>query len=144
MPLFADIGFDFSSAFLVNEARVTRQGGATVIASSATRPVGIRSKSLTVETQTDAQAAAIAQRIITLFAAPLRRVVRLDLGPTSDPNTVAVAVLTDVLGSRIRATFTPVGGGAAFTQDALIDQISHTITVDAWRASYALNSAEAT
>src|SRR5262245_37097852 len=113
MAVFADIKIDFSTKFSYNEARVTRQGGATVVAQSAAPgSVGVRSKTLTVETETDAQAATIASRILTLYGSPTRRVVSLESNPWSSA-AIAAAVLTDVLGSRVRTTFTPVGGGTA-------------------------------
>lgn len=140
---FADITVSSSTRFIVNEARVTRRGGATIVAVSATQPTGTRSVSLTVECQTDDQAAAIASRLLTLFATPLRRITALKVAAMASVSTMLAAVLTDVLGSRVRTTFTPPGGGAAFVQDALIDQITHTINVETWTTEYALNSAEA-
>lgn len=115
--------------YLYTTVRVTRTSGVEQTATDAAAAAiyGAREKVLTLEARDDAEAAALADHILTLYKAPKLRIQAIKLIPETSPSTLwPIALGTDV-GTRVRVSHTPKSGGSALVQDCFVESLALSI-----------------
>jgi hypothetical protein len=139
----------FDNVDIWNEADITRIGGVLQSSVSATSQTayGPRTYSLTGTLHaSDADALTLAQRITTRLAQPYVRVESIAINllefVSNVPQLAAVLGL-DLLARVVVNRHGPPGGGTAFQQVALIEQIAEAVTPDSWVITLALSPTDA-
>jgi hypothetical protein len=128
---FTGIGIDYGSESLANAVSVTYTAG-TVVAGTAVATdttsqtrYGVVDKTYATLLATAADAQALANWQVALYAEPQYRVDSLTVSLDGITATQAGQVLDLELGDAVQVTWTPNGVGAAVTQIVSIDGIEH-------------------
>jgi hypothetical protein len=128
---FTAIGIDYGSESLANAINVTYTAGTvvagTAVASSATSQTryGVVDKTYATLLATAADAQALANWQVALYAEPQYRVDSLTVSLDGITAAQAGQVLDLELGDAVQVSWTPNGVGAAVTQIVSIDGIEH-------------------
>jgi hypothetical protein len=128
---FTGIGIDFGSESLANAVSVTYTAGTvvagTAVATDATSQTryGVVDKTYATLLATAADAQALANWQVALYAEPQYRVDSLTVSLDGITATQAGQVLDLELGDAVQVSWTPNGVGAAVTQIVSIDGIEH-------------------
>lgn len=148
---YYDIVFDpADERMLVNHARCGRPGKnpATYRSTASIGQYGEakedRESLLFADINRDA--ADQARYLVARYAQPETRIERVVLKPRRFPDQLWPAVLAYDLGTRVTVERTPVGVGSAFSQEAHIEAVEHTIDfgrID-WTTSWSLSPADLT
>ena len=91
--------------------------------------------------QTDAEVADYAAYVLSLLKNNEVRISTLTVDPLADPDRLFPQVLGRKLGDRVTVKFTPPGGGTRISREVFIRGIDHTIGLDTWRTTFALQDA---
>jgi len=128
---FTGIGIDYGSESLANAVSVTYTAGTvvagTAVANDATSQTryGVIDKTYATLLATAADAQALANWQVALYAEPQYRVDSLTVSLDGITATQAGQVLDLELGDAVQVSWTPNGVGAAVTQIVSIDGIEH-------------------
>jgi hypothetical protein len=128
---FTGIGIDYGSESLANAINVTYTAGTvvagTAVATDATSQTryGVVDKTYATLLATAADAQALANWQVALYAEPQYRVDSLTVSLDGITATQAGQVLDLELGDAVQVSWTPNGVGAAVTQIVSIDGIEH-------------------
>ena len=128
---FTGIGIDYGSESLANAVSVTYTAGTvvagTAVATDATSQTryGVVDKTYATLLATAADAQALANWQVALYAEPQYRVDSLTVSLDGITATQAGQVLDLELGDAVQVSWTPNGVGAAVTQIVSIDGIEH-------------------
>lgn len=144
---YTAIDFDgLSDQRVVNDVQVTRTNGTAQRVSDATSDVDNGTLSLVVsgvDLQTDAEALDMANGLLYLYKDPHPRVRSLVITPRSAPTTLMPVVRTTVVGTRISARRLPIIG-SAWTREATVEGVQHTIDPERWVTRYLTAPADLT
>lgn len=91
--------------------------------------------------QTDTEVADYARYVLSLLKNNELRIATLRVDPLADPTRLFPHVLGRKLGDRITVKFTPPGGGTRISRDVFIRGIDHSIGLDTWQTTFALQDA---
>jgi hypothetical protein len=131
--LYTDAVWDYDTAHLYNEVRVTPRGGTEQTASDSTSQTAYYRRTLVLsdtEHAEDGDASTLAQLLMTTYKDPQYRAKTITLDATSDPTTLWPHLLGRDIGDRISVAKRPPGGGTALTQVSWIEGVSFTWTAD--------------
>ena len=142
---FVDISIDYGSEQLANSINVTYPNGAIVAgtatavdAVSQTR-YGVIDKTYVTLLNTLADAQALANWQVALYAEPVYRVNTLSVNLNGITSTQVGEVLDLELGDAVQVSWTPNGVGSVVTQIVSIDGISHQATPSAHIVTFDLS-----
>lgn len=131
---------------LWNDVQITATGGVMQQAQDTPSQTsyGTRSLALTgLMLASDNDSLSRAQHDLAIYEAPLMRVRGFTVTPHSDPTNLFPQVLGRALWDRITFKRRPPGGGAAFSQDSIIEGIAHKYAKAAgWETTFALSPAD--
>ncbi len=140
-----------------NEVRITPSGSTVQSASDATSQLQYGKRTLPktliiadasgvggpTEEEEAAQAAAW---LLANYKNPALRFVSITIAGAAAPTTHWTQILNRTISDRITVVKRPPGGGAAISQDCLIESVEHSIgrNIDDWRTTWQLSPASAT
>ncbi|GAA1766259.1 hypothetical protein [Streptomonospora arabica] len=140
---YAELSIAYDDATLVNQAKITREGGTEQVSSDEQS----RDEFLTYTydasgllLQTDGEAADYADLLVYMSSKPELRFESITIRPRRD-RRLWPQVLGRELGDRIRIRRRPPGGGEVIERDCIIRGISHEIGPDDWVTTFGLQSA---
>lgn len=143
---YSDVTLDYDDTQLVNEANVSRAGGATQTATDALSKALYLTRTTErsdLLLQTDGDALNWANWVVYQSKDNELRFSQLVIDPQRDPARLYPQVLGRELGDRIRVRRRPPGGGATIERECFIRGIVHTIDCQrrTWRTTWTLQSA---
>jgi hypothetical protein len=148
---FTAVGLDYGAEQLYNEVTLVRQGGGTAVRTDATSQTtyGISELSKTgLLFNTDADNGTLADYLLARYKDPALRINEVSIAVDGLTSAQRTTLARMDLGQPLQVTFTPKVG-AAITQYATLDRISHsvspashtmTLTMSRAEASFILNS----
>jgi hypothetical protein len=128
---YADLKWRYDDQTIVNEANVTRAGGATQTVSDAASQTRFLRRSRTIGGllhESDLASADLANWIVSHYSEPVMRATGMRLEPSVSASLGTShypQVLGRELGDRVNVKRRPQGVGSAIDQDALIEGITH-------------------
>ncbi len=140
----AVVPYDETKVF--NDAQVTRQGGASQLASDTTSIAKFFRRTYTKTTlaSTDDEALNHAAWAVSRYKDPAIRIEALRIKPGRDPANLWAQALGREIGDRITFVRTPQHVGSAISVDLIIEGIEHDIAADDWTTTFKCSPAEAT
>jgi len=130
---------------LWNEARVTRTGGTEQVATDTASQAAYFTRTLTknLPLYTDAEALALAQWLVGVYASPLFQFMSVTLDGLMD-DLLWPHMLSRALSERITITERPPPISASIiTQECYIEAIAHEVGSDYWRTTFQVSPASA-
>lgn len=145
---YVSTDLDYSDQQLINDARITRAGGAEQNATSATSQTSYLRHTFQrsdIILQTDPDALNYAGWIVSQCAEPELRFANLVVNGRDSDSTFEsakfVQILTREIGDRITVIRRPPRGGTAITRDVLVRGVTHDGTPATWQTVWQLQSA---
>lgn len=148
---YAGIGDGVGGGYLYTQVQLTAAGSAWVSGqpNTVTKNVGtpytiakygtrVYSRNVAAYSQTDTTSAA-GSLATSLAAQASYRVKSVVIKPLANPANLFPVVLNADLGTSYTFKLQPVGGGARWTQTAVVRSIRHEITADNWTVTWGLS-----
>jgi hypothetical protein len=135
---YEDIQISYGSELLANRSTITSQAG-TAIAENTSSMVtyGVTEKDFETLLSSEAQLEALADYIVTRYGEPEYRIENVTVNLRALPDTQAVECLALELGDQANVIFTPNRIGSPVAVRGRIVGITHDLTPDSHRISYA-------
>jgi hypothetical protein len=133
---YQDATWDYDSAHLFNDVRVTRRGGVEQVASDITSQTAYYTRTHAVndtENAEDGDALTAAMMMLGKYKDPQYRARSIKLNALSDETTLWPHLLGRDIGDRISVIKRPPGGGTALTQVSWIEGVSFDYVVEGAR-----------
>jgi hypothetical protein len=144
IPITA-VGLDYGAEQLYNEVSLVRQGGGTAVRTDATSQTtyGISELSKTgLLFNTDADNGTLADYLLARYKDPSLRINEVSIAVDALTSAQRTTLARMDLGQPLQVTFTPKIG-AAITQYATLDRISHSVSPASHTVTLAMSRAEA-
>jgi len=143
---YGDLAYRYDDQTIINEARVSRVNGAVQVVADTTSQARYLRRTQVVDGllhQADSTSLDLANWIIGHYKDPFMRVTNMRLEPSAGNDTTHFPhVLGRELMDRVTVLRRPQNLGAAISQDALIEGISHDVTAVEWKTTWNLSPAE--
>lgn len=141
---YTDLQLQYDDTTIINEARVTREGGAEQIATDATSQTSFlkRSIAFTGMQSTDLEASDAAHYIVQEQKDPRLEVTNMQIKPRVDGANLWMHALGREIADLVTVKRRPPGGGAVITQDVRIQGVEHRITPRGWETNWWLSRAD--
>ncbi|MDH2429312.1 hypothetical protein [Sphaerisporangium sp. TRM90804] len=146
---YHDVGVAYDRSQMANHVRIARVGGAPQTASDAASRAEYRTKTYPRDDlimQSDAEALAYAQWVLSIAKEPELRFDQLVVRPEADPDELFPVVLGREIGDRILIERQPPGGGDLVSREVFIRGVTHEIGAGRggaprWETSWPLQAA---
>ncbi len=143
LPYLRDVATDADDTFLVDEVRLSRPDGTTVVRSDTAsgRRYFHATFERTLNLFSNVELESAADYYAALYAAPRTRMARLTIRPSTNPALWPVALGLGI-GQRVQATRRPFGAPAR-TYDLLVEGVRHQVGPDEWLTTLTFSPADA-
>lgn len=140
---YRDLGFEFGDELIINDARLTRDGGTEQTATSSASITKYRTRSFVesgIQLATDNEVSDLAQELVTKYKEPALRIE--GLADNAMRHAQWNNLLSRELKDRILVEKTPTGA-STLSQDSFIESIEHSWIPDEWRTTIGVSPSNA-
>jgi hypothetical protein len=143
---YGDLSYTYDDALIFNEIQVSRSGGTVMVVEDTTSQDRYLRRTRTLDGllhQDDATSVDLANWILAHYKDPILRVTGMKLEPSAGNETTHFPhALGRELMDRVTVLRRPQNLGAAISQEAMIQGITHTVTAVEWVTTWDLSPAE--